>query len=130
MIFTWARRGGYEVSSKGDKRFSALNAYLEDGRTIEQKYQFDPYPVGKGYDPGGLDWRKGKNRKPLDPRSTPEALYEGYKGRWRQWATLYPQLMLELRVEALKHGGVLSDCFASTPVNQAHALADLLNEGF
>lgn len=130
MIFTWTRRGGYEVSSKGDKRFSALNAYLEDGRTIEQKYQLDPYPVGKGYDPGGLDWRKGKGRKPLDPRSTPEALYEGYKSLWRQWATLYPQLMLELRVEALKHGGVLSDCFASTPVNQAHALADLLNEGF
>jgi hypothetical protein len=29
----------YEVSSRGDKRFSALYAKLSDGRTIEQAYQ-------------------------------------------------------------------------------------------
>lgn len=130
MVFTWTRRGGYEVSSKGDKRFSALNAYLADGRTIEQHYQCDPFPVGKGYDPGGVNWKLGKGNKPLDPRSTPENLYEGYLGLWRQWAVANPHLMLELRSKALEHNCVLSDCFASTPVNQAHALADLLNEGY
>lgn len=33
--FKWARRGGYECSSKGDARFSALNVRLPDGRTID-----------------------------------------------------------------------------------------------
>ena len=32
MEFTWSRRGGYEVSTKGDKRFSALVAKMPDGR--------------------------------------------------------------------------------------------------
>ena len=41
MTYKWARYGGYEVSSKGDKRFSAFNAYLPDGRSIEQVYQCD-----------------------------------------------------------------------------------------
>ena len=45
--FTWARYSpnSYEVSTKGDKRFSALNARLKDGRTIEEAYQLDV----KGY---------------------------------------------------------------------------------
>jgi hypothetical protein len=32
---------GYEVSTVGDKRFSALVAKLKDGRTIEEAYQLD-----------------------------------------------------------------------------------------
>ena len=39
MKYIWQRRGGYEVSSKGDKRFSALNAVLPDGLSIEVHYQ-------------------------------------------------------------------------------------------
>nr|DAN43418.1 MAG TPA: hypothetical protein [Caudoviricetes sp.] len=40
-MFTHSRypktgKNNYEVSSKGDKRFSALYATLRDGRTIEQ----------------------------------------------------------------------------------------------
>ena len=39
----WSRFGGYEVSSKGDVRFSALYARFPveyfNGRTIEQIYQ-------------------------------------------------------------------------------------------
>lgn len=130
MTFTWSRKGGYEVSSKGDSRFSALYAVMPDGRTLECHYQCDPYPKGKGYDPGGRNWRLGKGKKPLDPRSTPEKLYEGYKGLWKTWALANPHLMLELRCKALEHNGVLSDMFATTPVNQARALADLLNEGY
>lgn len=30
--YTWQRYGGYEVSSRGDKRFSAFYARLADGR--------------------------------------------------------------------------------------------------
>lgn len=44
MIFTHTRRGGYEVSTKGDKRFSALNAIMPDGRSIEQVYQCSGEP--------------------------------------------------------------------------------------
>lgn len=33
MQFKWQRTGGYEVSTKGDKRFSALNDY---SRPIEE----------------------------------------------------------------------------------------------
>lgn len=128
--FTWAKKGGYECSSNGDKRFSAFHARMHDGRTIEHHYQCDPYPVGKGYDPGGRNWKLGKGKKPLDPRSTPESLYKGYIELWRQWAIANPHLMMELRSKALEHNCVLSDMFASTPVNQAHALVDLLNEGY
>lgn len=36
--------------------------------------------------------------------------------------------MQELRAKALEHGGILCDRFASTPVSQARALAEILNE--
>lgn len=129
-MFTWARRGGYEVSSKGDSRFSALNARMTDGRTIEMHYQLDPSPMGKGYQPGGRDWRLGKGKPPLDKDSTPDRLYSGYLDLWRQWAINNSSLMLELRIKAIEHNLVLSDMFATTPVNQARALSDLLNEGY
>lgn len=66
--FTWSRRVkdeslGYEVSSYGDKRFSALNARLSDGRSIEEAYQLDV----KGYRNLGSDWRLGKGKPPMIP---------------------------------------------------------------
>lgn len=74
----WARyaAGGYEVSSRGDRRFSALYARLGDGRTIEQAYQLDV----KGYrTTGATDWRVGKGRPPLRPLSR-DALWLEYLG--------------------------------------------------
>ncbi len=118
--FTWARRGGYECSSKGDGRFSALNARLPDGRTIEQHYQCDI----KGYQPGGTRWQLGKGKPPLDPNRD---LWSAYFALWVIWAIQNPALIQELRSKAAEHGNVLSDCFASTPVNQARALAEILN---
>lgn len=43
--YSWGRRTrpGYEVSSKGDKRFSALFAKMPDGRSIEMHYQCDVF---------------------------------------------------------------------------------------
>lgn len=118
--FKWARRGGYECSSKGDARFSALNARLPDGRTIEQHYQCDV----KGYAPGGTDWKLGKGKPPLDPDRD---LWSAYLALWVIWAMQHPELIRELRSKAIEHGNVLSDCYASTPVNQARALAEILN---
>ncbi len=107
----------YEVSTHGDARFSALCAKLEDGRTIEMHYQCDV----KGYQPGGRDWRLGKGRPPLNPRD----MWPEYLALWQRWAALNPSLIEELRRRA-EHF-VLTDKFATTPVNQARALAQILN---
>lgn len=116
--FKWQRHGGYEVSTKGDPRFSALVARLPNGRTIEDVYQNDIKPrlgnvVGKGQ---------------YDPNVPIEKYYEAYKELWREWVKNNPQLFNELRTQAAKSGGVLSDRFASRSVNQARALSELLNE--
>ena len=119
----WSRFGGYEVSSKGDRRFSALNAMLDCGRTIEEIYQCDI----KGYDPGGTNWRLGKGKPPLD-RSVD--LWAAYLDLWKQWALENPDLIDELRTLVKDNGFCLSDRFATTHINQAHALSKILNEGY
>jgi hypothetical protein len=119
--FTWARRGGYECSSRGDSRFSAFNAVMPDGRTIEQHYQCDV----KGYDPGGTNWRLGKGKPPLD-RS--KDTWAAYLGLWETWALSHVDLMKELRRRAIEKRYVLSDMFATSNINQARALAFILNK--
>lgn len=125
-IFTWRRYDGYEVSSKGDNRFSALfarfpNEYL-NGKTIEEIYQLQI----KGYQIYGDNWRLGKGKPPLDPSVD---LWREYSTLWRLWSHLNIALMRELYVNAsydCKY--ILTDMFATTHVNQAHALAECLNE--
>lgn len=118
--YRWTRWGGYEVSTLGDRRFSAFCCYLPCNRTIEQVYQCDV----KGYDPGGTNWRLGKGKPPIDPNVD---LWEAYLGLWTEWAERNPDRMAMLKEFADRAGGILSDSFASTPVNQAHALAVLLS---
>lgn len=121
-MFTWKRYGGYEVSSQGDRRFSAFNARLADGRSIEEHYQCDI----KGYQPGGTNWRLGKGKPPLDPTTD---LWPAYLQLWADWAKQpgSRELLQDLAAKALPFNGALSDRFATTPVNQAHALAVILN---
>lgn len=121
--FTWARRAenSYEVSSKGDTRFSALYAKLKDGRTIEEAYQLDV----KGYRAQGNNWRLGKGKAPLTSM-TKEQTWQAYKNLWRQFLEENPTLEQDLRNKA--SGKVLTDMFASTDISQARALAELLNE--
>ncbi|WP_199028440.1 KH domain-containing protein [Ralstonia sp. ASV6] len=124
--FAWSRYPfagveGYEISSAGDKRFSALNARLADGRTIEEAYQLDV----KGYRVQGNHWRLGKGKSPLQPM-TQDEIWKAYAGLWRQWADENPTLMAELRQAVA--GKVLTDKFAATPVSQARALAEILTE--
>ena len=76
---------GYEVSTKGDERFSALNAKLKDGRTIEEAYQMDV----KGYS----SVKEGKGKPPKD---TNIDTYAEYKKLWQRWAYENPDLMDEL----------------------------------
>ena len=122
-MYTWTRYGGYEVSSHGDRRFSAFNAILPDGRSVEMHYQCDV----KGYDPGGRNWRLGKGKPPRYPM-TKDEVWQKYLELWRVWADNNPALVEELKVLASEYGNVLSDRFASTPVSQARALAEILNK--
>lgn len=123
MIFTWTRYGGYECSSRGDRRFSAFFALMPDGRAIEEHYQCDV----KGYDPGGKNWRLGKGKPTLRGQSR-EELWQAYLGLWRTYCEANPGLLDELARKCAPAGWVLSDTFASSSINQAHALATLLNE--
>jgi hypothetical protein len=124
-MIQWARYalGGYEVSSKGDKRFSAFNALMPDGRSIEHWYQCDV----KGYDPGGRNWRWGKGKAPLVPYPEGE-LWLAYLGLWRLWAVRNSELLHELDLLLPHEGAVLTDCFATSEINQARALATILNQ--
>jgi hypothetical protein len=119
-VFTWARLGGYEVSSKADKRFSAFYAIMPDGRSIECHYQC----CVKCYDPGGTNWQLGKGKKGLDPTVD---LWSEYLNLWRIWANNHLDLMRQLYIAASPEN-VLSDRYASTPINQARALSCILNE--
>lgn len=117
--FTWSRTNGYDVTGRGDRRFSAFFARLQDGRSIEEHYQCDV----KGYDPGGRNWKLGKGKKPLRDVN----LWAEYLKLWRTWAADHPALIYELRAVVASRGYVLRDRFATTEVNQAHALAAILN---
>lgn len=125
-MYTWARypkpgQPSYEVSSAGDKRFSAMWARLSDGRTIEQAYQLDV----KGYREFGDDWRLGKGKPPLK-EMTADELWEAYKSLWLWWACENQELVKELSQIAL--GKTLTDKFAKSSVSQARAWAEILSE--
>lgn len=120
-LITWQRRGGYECSSKGDKKYSALFAVMPDGRTIEQHYQCDI----KGYQPGGLNWKLGKGKPPLNDKVD---LWESYLNLWRVWGNLNSELIDDLIEKSKDKGYVLSDCFANSEINQARALSVVCNE--
>lgn len=125
--YSWAKRApnAMEVSSKGNPHYSAFNAKMEDGRTLEMHYQC----CLKGFDPGGTNWKLGKGQNPKDPNMTREQLWEGYLGLWRRHFKMYPNKLSELKY-SLDHLGftVLTDMFAMTPINQAHAISVILND--
>lgn len=120
-MYYWARRdkNGYEVSSKGDKRFSALYARMPDGRTIEEHYQCDV----KGYDVGGTNWKLGKGKPPINKVTDP---WSYYLLLWVVW-TMHNVDQIDDLKEKMGNRRVLTDCFASSDVNQARALAVILN---
>lgn len=121
----WGRHhpGGYEVSSKGDVTYSALSARMSDGRTIEQWYQCDV----KGYEPGGTNWRLGKGKKSLI-NYPGDHRWQMYLSLWKFWIIRNPQAFTRLAELVPQHDWTLTDRFASTDINQARALATLLNE--
>lgn len=124
--YTWSNgkeRKGYECSSRGDARFSALAAVMPDGRTLEMWYQCDI----KGYNPGTRNWREGKGLPSLVPYKNDEQ-YLAYKTLWRIWAVNNLNLLEFLKNAVAIHGNHLTDMFAHTDINQARALAEILEE--
>jgi len=118
-MFKWARKStkGYEVSSKGDRRFSAFYAIMPDGNSIEFYYQVKI----KLYS----SIQEGKGKPPKDPNTD---TWKEYLNLWRQWRQNNLPLMRELYKATIAQDYTLTDMFATTPVNQAHALATILNE--
>lgn len=116
--YTWVRRNGYECSSVGDKRFSALYARMSDGESIEYHYQVNV----KGYN----SIRDGKGKPPLN-EITKDELWKRYLSLWIQWAKLNQPLINDLREKVKEKNNVLSDCFANSEISQARALAYILN---
>lgn len=98
----------YEVSSRWDKRFSALFAKLKSWLTVEQSYQLAKWS-GKG---------KPSIHTGFDYRWT-------YLNLWVIRAKENPELIEELRI--LSEGKVLSDMFARTENNQARTLNHILS---
>jgi len=124
-LIGWSRRGGYDVTTKGDTRFSPLVIKLADGRTIEEHYQCDV----KGYDVGGVGWERFKGKPPLN-RKTRDELYTDFKALYNGWADENDVLLRELLSLAISHGYMLSDRFATSDLNQARALSEILNERY
>lgn len=122
MKYSWRRFNGYELSSRGDKRFSAFYARMPDGRSLEQHYQCDV----KGYDPGGTNWRLGKGNPPVREVD----LWEEYLNLWRIWAAGNQESLNDLFNKTRDSERVFSDGYATTPVNQARALSVIMNEIF
>lgn len=163
--FTWADKAdnSYEVSTKGDERFSAKNAKFKpdtviegidvSNKTIEYVYQNIFKKSGKGMEPSEDSvLRFNPVARPEDddfldtlPKELAQAIADDFIGNkdateaqlqdysyyriylplWQEWARQNPELIEELREKA--KGKVLTDMFANTRVNQARALADILN---
>jgi hypothetical protein len=67
----------------------------------------------------------GKGKPPLNKNVD---TWQMYLDLWRKWAEENPQLIDELRELVKPYDNVLSDRFANTQINQARALACILNE--
>lgn len=132
----WARtsENSYEVSSQGDRRFSALNARFKEGTiidgvdvsgmTIETVYQEVIKKSGKNKAPA-KDSKLFREGNFTREENEDFSYTEGYLPLWQEWARQNPQLIEELREKS--KGKTLTDTYAKTRVSQARALADILN---
>lgn len=111
----------YEVSTKGDTRYSALVASI-DGKTIEEIYQLDI----KGYREISDDWKIGKGKPPMKD-ITIEEQYLEYKKLWSEYFIKNNDLYLEILEKAKNK--TITDMFATSNINQARAICELCNEG-
>ena len=135
----WGRyaKNSYEVSTAGDKRFSALNATFKEGteiagtdvggKTIEEVYEKVIKKSGKGKAPSKDSILY--NEKLSDKNELENFSYEkGYKPLWEVWASQNEDLMQELAQKS--KGKILTDKFANTQVSQARALSEIIEKSY
>jgi len=92
---------------------------MPDGRSIEDWYQCNV----KGY----ASAKEGKGKPPLNaiPR---DVQWEAYLWLWKLWSINNADTLLTM-VNNLPAGPVVfTDMFATTDINQARAIATILNE--
>lgn len=137
LEFYWAATSdnNYEVSTKGDSRFSALVATFKPGtslmgidvggKTIEFVYQNMIKKSRKGAPPAKDSILYNESLITKEDKEN-FSYYKGYLPLWQEWAKQNPGLIEELREKA--NGKTLTDQFAyNTSVSQARALAEILN---
>lgn len=110
-----------EVSSKGDTRYSAIYAKINN-ISIEEIYQLDI----KGYRGVYTDWKDAKGKPPLI-EITMDEQYKLYKNLWYQYFKDNPELYLNI-LDKGKYT-TITDMFGTTEINQARAICDLCNSG-
>ena len=122
--YKWSRvvkRGEpyYECSSKGHKEYSAIYAKIND-KSIEEIYQLDI----KGYRGMINNWTEAKGKPPLR-NINEEELFEEYVELWKKYFKEHPELLEKIKKEA--YGKTITDMFGITSINQARAIACILN---
>jgi len=122
--YKWSRvvkRGEpyYECSSKGHKEYSAIYAKI-DNKSIEEIYQLDI----KGYRGIVNNWMEAKGKPPLRDISE-EELFREYVELWKRYFKEHPELLEKIKKEA--YGKTITDIFGITSINQARAIAYILN---
>ncbi len=119
-LFKWSRKEGYECSSIGDTMYSAFYAKI-DGKSIEEIYQCEI----KGY----KTVKDGKGKPPLTKISHDD-LWKAYLSLWQAWALEHEDDIYLLAILASDNQYTIRDSFANTDINQARALAYILNKLF
>lgn len=100
--------------------YSAFYATI-DGKSIEEIYQCEI----KGY----KTVKDGKGKPPLTKISHDD-LWKAYLSLWQAWALEHEDDIYLLAILASDNQYTIRDSFANTDINQARALAYILNKLF
>lgn len=123
---SFAGIGTREITEEGIKAIYDLY-----DRSVSKDISYD-YKDGKGKDPINPKYiirdvhHAGVVNQSITEMIDYEELYQDYLKLWRQWANENKSLILELAMKSI--GKTLTDMFATSPVNQARALTEVLNE--
>ena len=108
----------------GDSDYHVLKNSLELQKRMIQDKIAQMQLVCKAIEETEDSIKEGKGKPPLNKDVD---LWKEYLNLWRQWSGENIDLLRQL-YKASYGVGMLTDMFATTPVNQARALATILNE--
>jgi len=108
VICSWSKFSGYDISKRGDSRFTPSSAILSNKKSIEENYN--------------------TNIILLKEKDSNIDLWEEYLNLWRKWCFFRNDLTYQLLTEVRSHNGILRDRYAKSDFNHARALSIILNE--